>query len=135
MCSQTKHDIKNLRYILVVTHVRSNHTNFKRFWAVDKGAESFEIRPPTVHSNFSKREKTHYTTRFAKARKIWNHRVSAFNICQLSMFPMHIHKNGRFSSVFQCFKLRKISWILILNKFPAKWLVLIKPHLLFHGHR
>ena len=53
MYSQTKQDIKNLRYILVVTHVRSNHANFQRFWLIDKGAESFEIRPPTVHSNFS----------------------------------------------------------------------------------
>ena len=53
MYSLTKQDIKNLRYILVVTHVRSNHANFQRFWPIVKGAESFEIRPPTVHSNFS----------------------------------------------------------------------------------
>ena len=55
MYSKTKQDIKNLRYSLVVTHVRSNHANFQRFWPIDKGkgAESFELRPPTVHSNFS----------------------------------------------------------------------------------
>ena len=53
MYSQTKQDIKNLRYTLVVTHVRSNHANFQRFWPIDKGAESFELRPPIVHSNFS----------------------------------------------------------------------------------
>ena len=53
MYSQTKQDIKNLRYVLVVTHVRSKHGNFQRFWPIDIGAESFEIRPPTAHSNFS----------------------------------------------------------------------------------
>ena len=53
MYSQSKQDIKNLRYILVVTHVRSNHAIYQRFWSIDKGVESFEIKPPTVHSNFS----------------------------------------------------------------------------------
>ena len=53
MDSQTKQDIKNLRNLSVVTHVRSNHANFQRFWPIDKRAESFEIRPLTVHSNFS----------------------------------------------------------------------------------
>ena len=53
MYSQTKLDIKNLRYSLVVTHVKSNHANFQKFWPIDKGAESFELRPPTVHSNFT----------------------------------------------------------------------------------
>ena len=52
MYSQTKQDIKILRYVLVVTHVRSNHASFQRFWPIDKGAGSFEIRPPTV-TNFS----------------------------------------------------------------------------------
>ena len=51
--SKTKQDIKNLRKVLVVTHIRSNHANFQRFWPIDKGAESFEIRPPNIHSNFS----------------------------------------------------------------------------------
>ena len=53
MYSQTKQGIKYLRYILVFTHVKSNHANFQKFWPIDKGAESFEIRPPNVHSNFS----------------------------------------------------------------------------------
>ena len=53
MYSQTKQDIKNLRYSFVVTYVRSNHASFQRFLPIDKGAESFEIRPPTVHSNFT----------------------------------------------------------------------------------
>ena len=53
MYSHTKQDIKNLRYNLVVTHVKSNHANFQRFWPIDKGAEFFELRPPTDHSNFS----------------------------------------------------------------------------------
>ena len=53
MYSQTKQDIKNLRYSLVVTHVRSNHASFQKFLPIDKGAESFEIRPPTSHSNFT----------------------------------------------------------------------------------
>ena len=52
MYSQTKQYIKNLRYIVIVTHVRSNHANFQRFWSKDKGPESFEIRPPTHHSKF-----------------------------------------------------------------------------------
>ena len=38
--SQTKQDIKNLRYILVITDVRRNKAN----WAC-----SFEIKSPTVH--------------------------------------------------------------------------------------
>ena len=42
--SQTKHDIKNLRYSLVVTDVRRNKAN----WPIDKEAESFEIMPQTV---------------------------------------------------------------------------------------
>ena len=58
MFSQTKQDIKNLRYMLVVTHVRNNHENFQRFWHKDKGAESFEIRPPPDHSNFSVESKS-----------------------------------------------------------------------------
>ena len=49
MYSQTKQDIKNMRYMLVVTTMQL----FQRFWPIDKGAESFEIRPPTVHSNFT----------------------------------------------------------------------------------
>ena len=53
MYFQTKQDIKNLRYSYLVTHVRSNHASFQRFLPIDKGAESFEIRPPTVHSNFT----------------------------------------------------------------------------------
>ena len=39
--------------------------NFQRFWPIDRGAESLEIRPPTVHSNFtveSKRYKKKYDT-------------------------------------------------------------------------
>ena len=51
--SKTKQDIKNLRKVLVVTHIRSNHANFQRCWPIGKGAESFKIRPPTVHSNFT----------------------------------------------------------------------------------
>ena len=43
MYSQTKQDIKNLRYAFVVTHVRGNHGNFQRFWPIDKGAEFLEI--------------------------------------------------------------------------------------------
>ena len=70
MYSQTKQNIKNQRYFLVVTHVRSNHAIFQRFWSIDKGAESFEIRPLTGHSNSSVESKIHYTTRSAKARKI-----------------------------------------------------------------
>ena len=101
---------QNLWYILVVTHVRSNHANFQRFWPIDKGAESFEIRPPTVHSNFSVESKN----QLHKQEK-WHSRVLAFNICQLSMFPMHIHRNGRFSSVFQCNKLNSD-----FKKFPGK---------------
>ena len=38
--------MKNLRYVLVVTHVN-------RDFGPKKRAESFEIRPPTVHSNFT----------------------------------------------------------------------------------
>ena len=77
MYSQTKQDIKNLRHLLVVTYVGSNHANFQRFWLIDKGAESFEIRPPTVHSNFTisivavETVETHYTTRSAEARNIY----------------------------------------------------------------
>ena len=33
----------------------------QKFWPIDKGAESFEIRPPTVHSNFSVREQNPIT--------------------------------------------------------------------------
>ena len=56
---------------MVVTHVRSNHADFQRFWPKDNGAESFEIKPPTVHSYFSvDSKKTNYTTRSFKARKI-----------------------------------------------------------------
>ena len=57
MYFQTKQDIKNLTYSLVVTHVRSNHANFQRFWTIDKGAESFEIRASPVHFNFSEKRK------------------------------------------------------------------------------
>ena len=39
--SQIKHDIKNLKYSLVVTDVRRNQAN----WPIDKEAESFEIMP------------------------------------------------------------------------------------------
>ena len=41
---QTKPDIENLRSSLVVTNVRRNQAN----WHTDKGAESFEIMPPSV---------------------------------------------------------------------------------------
>ena len=97
MYSHTNQDIEYLGHILVVTHVRSNHANFQRFWPIDKGAESFEKREATVHSNFTVESKTHYRTRSAKARKIRNPRFSAFNICHLSKFPVHIHRNGKFS--------------------------------------
>ena len=40
---------KMLRYSLVVTDVRRNQAN----WPMNKGAKSFEIMPPTVHSNFT----------------------------------------------------------------------------------
>ena len=70
MYSQTKQEIKNLRYILVVTHVRGNHAKFLRFWPIDNGAESFEIRLPTVRSNFTVEQKPFHTTRYAKAKKI-----------------------------------------------------------------
>ena len=65
MYSQSKQDIKYLRLMLVVTHVGGNNANFQRFWPKDKGAESFEIKPPTVHSNFTvecKKKKKQYTT-------------------------------------------------------------------------
>ena len=42
--SQTKQDIKNLKYCLEFTNVRRNQAN----WPMDKGAEYFEIMPPTV---------------------------------------------------------------------------------------
>ena len=42
-----------MRNILVVTNVKSNHAHFQRFWPIDEGSESFEIRQPTVQSNFS----------------------------------------------------------------------------------
>ena len=37
--------------------------NFQKFWPIDKGAESFEIGPLPVNSNFSLESKTNYTTR------------------------------------------------------------------------
>ena len=48
MYSQPNQDIKNLRYFVSVIHVRGYHAKFQRFLPIEKGAESFEIRPPTV---------------------------------------------------------------------------------------
>ena len=47
--SQFKQDIKNLKYSLVVTHVRRNQV----YLPVHEGDESFEIMRQTVHSNFT----------------------------------------------------------------------------------
>ena len=103
MYSKTKQDIKNLRYSVVVKHVRSNHANFQRFWPRDKGTESFEIRPPPVHSNFSLESKNQLHNKICKARKIWHPRVSALNICHLYMFHMYIPKSGGSPLYFNTF--------------------------------
>ena len=109
MYSQTKQDIKNLRYILVVTYVGSNHAKFQRFWFIDKWAESFEIRPPTVHSNFTisivavETVGTYYTQDLPKLEMY---------ICHLSVFPMHIQRNGRFNCVFQRFEFNSIQFFI-----------------------
>ena len=52
--------------------------NFQRFWPIDRGAESLEIRPPTVHSNFTVESKRY--------KKIWHPRVSVTYLCFLCMF-------------------------------------------------
>ena len=35
------------------SHTCGNHAVFQGFWTIDKGSKSFEIRPSTVHSNFT----------------------------------------------------------------------------------
>ena len=45
--------IKRLKYSLVVTHVRSNQTNFREKIAHRKEAESFQIMLFTVSSHFT----------------------------------------------------------------------------------
>ena len=52
--------------------------NFQRFWPMDRGAESLEIRPPTVHSNFTVESKRY--------KKIWHPRVSVTYLCFLCIF-------------------------------------------------
>ena len=133
MYSETKQDIKNLRYILVVTHVRSNHANFQRFWPIDKGAESFEIRPPTVHSYFSVESKNQLHNKICQSQK--NMRPQSFGFEYLSFIYVSYAYSQK-QEVLLC-----ISMLLInknkLNsdskKFPGK-MTGVKPHLLFHGH-
>ena len=96
MYSQTKLDIKDLRYILIVTHVRSNHANLQRFSPIDKGEEAINCPFFSVESK----------------NQLYN-KTCQFN--HLSMFPMHIHKNGRFSSLFHKNTLNSDS-----KKFPGQ---------------
>ena len=133
MYSKTKQDIKNLRYSLVVTHVRSNHANFQRFWPIDKGAESFEIRPPTVHSNFSVESKNQLHNKICQSQK--NMTPQSFGFEYLSIIYVSYAYSQKWE-VLLCISM------LLINKnklnsdskiFPGK-MTGVKPHLLFHGH-
>ena len=69
--------MKNLRYVLVVTH-----------FGPKKGAESFEIRPPTVHSNFTVESKN--PLQDLPKLDI----VSALNICHLCFLYIFTKMGG-----------------------------------------
>ena len=134
MYSKIKQDIKNLRYILVVTHVRSNHAYFQRFWPIDKGAESFELRPQTAHSNFSVQSKNQLHNKICQSQK--NMTPQSFGFEYLSIINVSYAYSQQWE-VLLC-----ISMLLInknklhsdLKKIPGK-MTGVTPHLLFHGHR
>ena len=92
--SQTKHDMKNLRYSCQEKPSKLAH--IQRSGILWNNAKNC----PTVHPNFTVESKTSYT-----ARNIcrWYTRMIGLNICHLYMFPMHVHKKGKFFFVFQCF--------------------------------
>ena len=93
---------------LVVTHVRINHANFQRNWPIVNGAESFEIMPPTLHSNFTVQSKNPYTTKSAKGRNIYD--TLEFQLWITVTYPcllcIYIHKTGRFLPLFNENKLK-----------------------------
>ena len=133
MYSQSKQDIKNLRYSLVVTHVTSNHPHFQRFWPIDKVAKSFELRSPTVYSNFSVESKNQLHNRICQRQE--NMTPQSFGFEYLSI----IYVSYAYSKIWEV--LLCISMLLInknrLNsdskQFPGK-MTGVKPYLLFHGH-
>ena len=134
MYSQTKHDIINLRLILVLTRVKGNHAIFfQRFWPIDKGVESFKIRPPTLHSNFTVGSKNPLHRKICKRQK--NMTPSSFgNEYLLLIYFSYVYSEMGSSLYFNAFNKKKKQLDSDSKKFPGK-MTGIKPHLLFHGHQ
>ena len=104
---------------------------FQRFWPIDKGAESFEIRPQTVHSNFSTESKNQLHNKICQSWK--NMTPWSFGFEYLSLihvFPKHIGGSPMyFNALINKCKLSSDSKE-IFGKMTG-----VMPHLLFHGHR